>query len=176
MSGLFDTLASVPLPYGVALVITFACLAGFWFFVIPAMEELNTLRQENRELRDQNLMTVGDGIESLVAQLKEVVEKLHSDPADSIHIEEILRRLDSQNNLTISAIETGLNNIKTLLGHIETSLQRGDTNTVQSIQAEMSRLHRMISIVSDEVMTLSSKQSQTNGLLSAHRNSQHRQL
>lgn len=166
-----NTIFSSPLPVAISAVIAVACLAGYWFFVIPLLEEVKTLRTKNVELQSllgeefvqqkasvQRFMAeLATGLQSqqninelvaVVASLKSTIEQQHHALSGSLErmlheLQEIVRRL-------VSAVDNTTD-----------SSGRKD----EEIRREVERLGRLIESVSRTVADISDKQSQVAGVL-----------
>lgn len=163
MGDLFSALGQLPLPSAIAYCVIVMCGLGYWFFVLPSMEELQKLREENSNLRSKQ----DDQIENLIKAIGENGE-------DSIltKIDALYTLVDRRQNESLQSLESNTASLKQLIVQLEESQRRGDG----SMHDDINRVQRLLNTLVDDVSSVSNKQSQLHGLVTAQRNSQHRQL
>ncbi|MNQ21842.1 hypothetical protein D3C85_349700 [compost metagenome] len=166
-----QTILSSPLPIAVCAVITLACLAGYWFFVIPLLEEVKTLRDSNTELQKK----LGDEFELQKANVQKFMQEL----ATSLQSQQNVTDLVTMVGALKSAVEqqsTALSGVMERMFHeVRDSLDKLgevlDTASDSSkhdhtdIQREVERLTRLLESLARQVSDISDKQSQVAGVL-----------
>lgn len=77
--GFLDAVLSSPLPTIVVLVIAVALAAGYWFFLLPLVENLKSTQKANTEANEiissfqENLKSISDALEQQSKQITTVV-------------------------------------------------------------------------------------------------------
>lgn len=166
-----QTIFSSPLPVAISAVIAVACLAGYWFFVIPLLEEAKTLREANAELQSK----MGDEFELQKAN----VQRFMQDLATSLHSQQNITELvtvvgslklaiDHQTTALSGGLERMFAEVQEALESLSSTLNNTSetyTRKHDDIRREVERLGRLLEQLTRQVADISDKQSQVAGVL-----------
>ena len=166
-----QTIFSSPLPVAISAVIAVACLAGYWFFVIPLMEEVKTLRETNVELQSK----LGGEFEQQKASIQRFMQEVMTGVQNQQNVGELVSvvnalrtTVEQQTNALNSTLVRILDDIQESIARLspvisnlsETSARKDD-----EIRREVERLGRLLESLTRTVADISDKQSQVAGVL-----------
>ena len=144
MGNVINTILSSPLPTIIAVVVALLLAAGYWFFVLPGMEELKNLRTRNMELESEVLNRLNlDTIDNIKAQLDAIKATVERPTG-----------LDSLKE-SLTAIKDGIRELKESL----------NTSGNSSVLLQLNTIERNTERLLRNVADLSDKQSQATGVL-----------
>ena len=144
MGNVINTILSSPLPTIIAVVVALLLAAGYWFFVLPGMEELKNLRTRNTELESEVLNRLNlDTIDNIKAQLDAIKATVERPTG-----------LDSLKE-SLTAIKDGIRELKESL----------NTSGNSSVLLQLNTIERNTERLLRNVADLSDKQSQATGVL-----------
>lgn len=166
-----QTILSSQLPIAVCTVIAVACLAGYYFFVIPLLEEVKTLRDSNADLQKK----LGDEFELQKANIQKFMQELatslqsQQNVADLVTVVGALKSAVEQQSTALTGImeRTFLEVRESLdkLGSVLDIASDSSKHDRGDLQREVERLTRMLESVSRQISDISDKQSQVAGVL-----------
>jgi len=166
-----QTIFSSPLPVAISAVIAVACLAGYWFFVIPMLEEVKTLRETNVELQSK----LGGEFEQQKASIQRFMQEVMTGVQNQQNVGELVSvinalrtTVEQQTNALNSTLVRILDDIQESIARLspvisnlsETSARKDD-----EIRREVERLGRLLESLTRTVADISDKQSQVAGVL-----------
>lgn len=166
-----QTIFSSPLPVAISAVIAVACLAGYWFFVIPLLEEVKTLRETNVELQSK----LGGEFEQQKASIQRFMQEVMTGVQNQQNVGELVSvintlrtTVEQQTNALNSTLVRILDDIQESIARLspvisnlsETSARKDD-----EIRREVERLGRLLESLTRTVADISDKQSQVAGVL-----------
>lgn len=166
-----QTIFSSPLPVAISAVIAVACLAGYWFFVIPLLEEVKTLRETNVELQSK----LGGEFEQQKASIQRFMQEVMTGVQNQQNVGELVSVINTlrttaeqQTNALNSTLARILDDIQESIARLspvisnlsETSARKDD-----EIRREVERLGRLLESLTRTVADISDKQSQVAGVL-----------
>jgi len=125
-----QTIFSSPLPVAISAVIAVACLAGYWFFVIPMLEEVKTLRETNVELQSK----LGGEFEQQKASIQRFMQ-------------EVMTGVQNQQN--VGELVSVINALRTTVEQQTNALNSTLVRILDDIQESIARLSPVISNLSE---------------------------
>lgn len=166
-----QTILSSPLPTAIAAVIAASALAGYWFFVIPLLEEVKELRSQNSNMQNR----MGDEFDSQKANVQRFMNELASSIQGQQNINELVTSIEDLKQAvdqqakslggnfaqTLSDIRTALSALNQALSNTSEAANRKD----EEIRREVERLGRLLEQLTRQVADISDKQSQVAGVL-----------
>lgn len=161
------TIFSSPLPVAVSAVIAVSACAGYWFFVIPLLEEVKVLRVRNKELQDNLEVELRTHFKDNSDKMDNLATSIAScDIKDvSTKLSELKAILEAQNSALIHSIEVNINQVHTILGNVETQLKSEGGTGNDKIRGELSSINKLLDDIASDVDDISDKQSQVTGIL-----------
>lgn len=160
-----------PLPIVVTSIIALASLAGYWFFVIPTLEEVKVLRERNTELQ----ATMVEEVKNQTLGLKATLESLQSDVADRENINELLvairgmcSSLDQYHGSTSASLREVLGAVRQATESVRNVVDGHSSDGArasENISREVDRLGRVLDQLSRQLTDVSDRQSQVAGIL-----------
>jgi hypothetical protein len=160
------TILNSPLPIAISAIIAFAACAGYWFFVIPLIEESKNLRQQNKDLQDRLDSELKTHFKDNAASLEAIAVGIRNCDISDINarLSELHKILESQNVALIRSLEVNINQVQSVLGAIELQL-RNAKGVDGNMKKELSDIIRLLDNISSDVDDISDKQSQVTGIL-----------
>lgn len=166
-----QTIFSSPLPVAISAIIAVACLLGYWFFVIPLLEEVKKLREANASLQSK----MGDEFELQKANLQKFMQELTTSLQSQNNISELVAivnslkvAVDHQSTALDSSFRQLAEDVRDSLDSLNTALSNtsdSSTRKHDDIRREVERLGRLLESLATKVMEVSDKQSQVAGVL-----------
>lgn len=166
-----QTIFSSPLPVAIAAVIAIACLAGYWFFVIPQQEEVKLLRAANTELQRR----MGDEFDLQKANVQKFMQELTTSLQSQQNITELVNvvahlraAVEQQSTLLSGSLEKVFHEVQDALRKLDSTLDNSSEDIGRkndNIQREVERLSRLLESLARQVAEISDKQSQVAGVL-----------
>lgn len=166
-----NTIFSSPLPVAISAVIAVACLAGYWFFVIPLLDEVKTLRETNSSTQQK----MGDEFELQKANVQRFMQELAASLQSQQNITELVSTVSSlklavehQTTALSGSLERMFEDVQEALERLTSALnQTSETSTRKhdEIRREVERLGRLLEQLTRQVADISDKQSQVAGVL-----------
>lgn len=166
-----QTIFSSPLPVAISAVIAIACLAGYYFFVIPLLEEVKALRTSNSDLQRK----LGDEFELAKANMQRFMQELATGMQSQQNITELVTIVGSlkaavehQSTALSGTLDRMFEEVRESLAKLGSALTNtSDTSTRKhdEIQREIDRLGRLLETLTRQVSEISDKQSQVAGVL-----------
>lgn len=162
------TVLAGPLPVAVSTVVALACLTVFWYFVLPLLDEVKSLRETNSDL--QRIVT--GYVEDADQRDNEVAELLAGMSASLMELEAVgLASLSSQLDAQIKMSTTNHGSLQeinnrvqivssSLATHIESEITFG-----KETSREIERLSRNLEQLTRQLSDISERQSQVTGIL-----------
>ena len=166
-----QTIFSSPLPVAISAVIAVACLAGYWFFVIPLLEEVKTLRETNVELQSK----LGGEFEQQKASIQRFMQEVMTGVQNQQNVGELVSvintlrtTVEQQTNALNSTLVRILDDIQesiVRLSPVISNLSETSARKDDEIRREVERLGRLLESLTRTVADISDKQSQVAGVL-----------
>lgn len=166
-----QTILSSPLPIAVCVVITAACLAGYYFFVIPLLEEVKTLRDQNSDLQRK----LGDEFELQKANVQKFMQELATSLQSQQNVSDLVTivgalksAVEQQSTALTGVMERMFLEVRESLDKLSEVLDTAFDHSKQGrsdVQREVERLTRLLESLSRQVSDISDKQSQVAGVL-----------
>ena len=166
-----NTIFSSPLPVAISAIIAIACLLGYWFFVLPLLEDVKTLRETNATLTQK----LGDEFELQKANMQKFTQELATNLQSQQNITELVTIVSSL-KLTVEQQSTALGS--TLgqmfedvrdsldkLGSVLTNSSDTSVHKNDDLRREVERLGRLLESMTSQLRDMSDKQSQVAGVL-----------
>jgi signal transduction histidine kinase len=170
MDSIFSIFTNNPLPVTLSVVIALACLAVFYFFVIPLFAEVKQLKAENAELRESQrekdngsidlIQLQLETLDTTLTQFKEVITQEGNAGNSSSFVDELLTTVTGLHELVEGHANGNVSNIQ----DIRTSLHR-ITEMTKGNRIREESLDRSIQEVMRTMRDMSDKQSQIIGAL-----------
>lgn len=170
----FGVFASNPVPTSLAVLVALVCLAGWWWYVIPVLEEnkkyraaMETLRNENSELKDKANSNIGSHDESVKNAIYDIQQNLSKQSQDkSKGLEEINQKFTQIKELYESSknnkdVDRELLELSRLIKQLQTSQNEIENDNKRNHEV----LQRSVDDLSRQVQTINEKQSQIIGAL-----------
>lgn len=185
MMEVIQNILSSPLPIAICVIITICCLAGFWFFVIPMMEEAQALRAKDKDNGEQiaKLLLMVDGMQTRIgaeadaqrAKTQQLMEEVIAGQHSQTNILELIasvNSLRSRSEQQLTSISTSLEVFTRVLNEaierLDDTLDEAKNDSVhkhEDTRKELERLSRMLENVTNALATINEKQSQVTGVL-----------
>lgn len=166
-----QTIFSSPLPVAISAVIAVACLAGYWFFVIPLMEEVKTLRETNVDLQ----IKLGGEFEQQKASIQKFMQEVMTGVQNQQNVGELVSvvnalrtTVEQQTNALNSTLVRILDDIQESIARLSpvmTNISETSARKDDEIRREVERLGRLLESLTRTVADISDKQSQVAGVL-----------
>jgi len=166
-----QTIFSSPLPVAISAVIAVACLAGYWFFVIPLLEEVKTLRETNVELQSK----LGGEFEQQKASIQRFMQEVMTGVQNQQNVGELVSvvnalrtTVEQQTNALNSTLVRILDDIQESIARLSpvmTNISETSARKDDEIRREVERLGRLLESLTRTVADISDKQSQVAGVL-----------
>ena len=160
-----------PLPIAVLAVICVASLAGYWFFVIPMLEEIKTLRTRNTELESTMIIEIKNqtvAFEAALADLNRKVSERRNLNELAVLIGELKTTIERQTadlstatNDIIKGVRSAISAIAKVIAEKAEASARDD----DELRRDLERLSRLVEQLSRQVSDVSERQSQVTGIL-----------
>lgn len=154
------TIFNSPLPVALSAIIAILACAGYWFFVIPMLEEVKTLRTRNNELQDMLQGEFKRHLEQNLVKLNNMASTF-----DNISHKEILTALIELKEMLAEHNTNALHKVETNVSAIFKVLARMETKMKTKPTAELTEITKMLNTILAEVDDIGDKQSQVTGIL-----------
>jgi ABC-type transporter Mla subunit MlaD len=179
---MFETLLNSPVATIVAVAVAVAALAGYWFFVIPLLDdhkklkiELDSVREENRKLQDSGQSDVNLNLESILqhnASVNKILLDLQSDiqknPDRAFErIQEALTNLKDNGKDSSSALNELRMTLHSILEHVQNTRLRDETlhNHISELLRYMYGINEKQNQIISALLGLSKLQDNNRGIL-----------
>lgn len=166
-----QTIFSSPMPVAISAVIAVACLAGYWFFVIPLLETNKRLQEQNDELQKR----VSGEFDQQKASIQKFMQELTSAMQNQQNITELvgavnaLRAIvENQSHALGGTLTRMLDDVKDTIVRLSNVLDATSETSARKddeIRREVERLGRLLESLTRTVADISDKQSQVTGVL-----------
>lgn len=167
MDVILSSLAGNPLPTSIAVLIAIAAILGYYFFVIPLMEDHKKLKAEFKELQSQKPEARDQALLKKLASLEAAVKQMHStvEAADNATA---LNKAIADIDLFISSSSRDASNVHAAVKEMTAELRelrRSVSLSTDSAKIRDDSLERMVTEVSRNMNSVNEKQSQILGAL-----------
>lgn len=160
-----------PLPVAVTSIIALASLLGYWFFVIPLLEEAKTLRERNAKLQGALLEEIKNHAVSLKVTLdgisESVLDKQNFNELASV-ISELRLTVERHGDLLQTSVASILQGVRASVEILTRNIADGAADGAHSgdnIRREIDRLGRLLETLSRQLSEVGDRQSQVTGIL-----------
>lgn len=160
-----------PLPIAILSILCLACLAGYWFFVIPMLEETRTLRVRNTDLETVVLGEIRQQtatFESALTELRENAVERRNLNELAVIIGELKATVEKQTtqlgvvaNDILCGVRSSIADIAKVIADRAEASSRDD----EELRRDLERLGRLLEQLSRQVSDVSERQSQVTGIL-----------
>lgn len=160
-----------PLPVAVTSIIALVSLLGYWFFVIPLLDEAKNLRERNNELQGALL----EEIKNHAVSLKDTLEGISTNVLDRRNfnelatvISELKLTVERHGNLLQTSVADILQGVRASVEVLSKAIADRAEAGVRSdddIRREVDRLGRLLEVLSRQLSEVGDRQSQVTGIL-----------
>lgn len=162
------TVLAGPLPVAVSTVVALACLTVFWYFVLPLLDEVKSLREANSDLQqvvsgyvENDAQRCGE-VTELLAGLTSGFKELEVSGLASLASQmEAQLKVSTTNHNALQELNNRIQAVSNSLAvHIESEITFGKEAT-----REIERLSKNLEQLTRQLSDISERQSQVTGIL-----------